>query len=95
MIRKFRLIKIKKFRAIRDELIKCDNEGRAEYLLMKFPNVRSWHNGWLNEYQIAKFITIQMVGGYKYSFTGHGPWIESFKAAGLFAYNKWIEKYLD
>lgn len=88
-----KLYRIKRARSIRDELITCNNKGRARYLLMQFSNVERWEAGYTSSIEVCKYITITLFGGYEYSFTGFGPLISGYKAAGLMAYNKLAEKY--
>jgi len=72
------------------ELVNCNNLGRSKYLLLKMPNVLAYKTGYTTSYQVTKFTTISIKGGFQYSFTGQGDIILGIKAAGKFAYGKWL-----
>lgn len=91
LISKNKLNRIKRMRAIRDDLLKTDNLGRARALLMKMPNVKGCSTGLAGNYQVRKLITLRLRGGYHYHFTGYGDMIAGVQSAGKFAYMEWLK----
>ena len=93
MKRKARFLRIKYVRKIRDEILNSNNYSRIRHLIKKLPNVSGWSTGYATSYEIQKVVTLKYNGGFEYSFSGYGDFIEGFKAMAQHAYIRWIKTF--
>jgi len=83
MNKKSKLKYYKRVRKIRDELLKCDNEGRQRRLVMELPNTSSIHisTGWTLRCEV------ELNNGYTIYYDGHNNIIN----CGIDAYMYWLK----
>jgi hypothetical protein len=86
-----RLDQIREVRAMRDEMLTCDNLGRMKHLLMEMPEVRGYE---ITDYEIRKGVVLKLKGGFEYGFSGYGDLTHGFKAMAEKAYECWLDKIL-
>jgi len=86
--RKYNLIR--NMRKHRDELLNCDNQGRAETLLLGFKDVCSIQ---LSEgsFGISRIITVVMMDGSRFNMSGYGEYLQGIKNMGEFLYQRWLK----
>ena len=82
-----RLNEIKRVRAIRDELLKCDNDGRQYYLLQALPPV--WCVELFKRNGEVKRVEITNYDRYTYQEWG----ANAFKKLGALMYMQWLKNY--
>jgi len=89
--KKWRFNEIRQVRRIRDEILTCENEGRAKHLLMELPNVKGYKS---ETGSFSKsYLTLKLVGGFEYIFH-ENELIECYRKAGQKAYKEWSKGIL-
>jgi hypothetical protein len=92
MLRLIRYRRIKAYRKKRDEILSCQNNGRALTLMKQLPNIKDWSYGPHDEYYGSGHrITIFLAGGFSYHFSGYGNPIKFIRKASQFAYLEWVK----
>lgn len=77
---------------MRDEILQCDNTGRALHLLFNMPTVTRYQTGPYDYfYGSGRRVTITLQGGYEHSFAGYKSLLEYTKDAAMFVYKKYIK----
>lgn len=85
MRRKEKLNLIKSVRAIRDEMLTCENNGRLRKLLLDMPNIYSVS---FRDYGMSYSAEIRMDTGHEYRMNDS----DCLRKLGILAYFEWIKR---